>query len=639
MSATGPDRRRPAAAGRIETPAWSRRSTLLQMPTPLGPLPSTPDSVFGSSTGAGIRVAIIDTGIEADHPALDRSIDREGGVAFSVDDRTDQVVRVDGPHDDVYGHGTACAGIIHALAPDATITSVRVLDHELRGRAAAFLAGLTWAVDAGFDVINLSLGASPRKWALAFHEVCDRGYFANSFIVTAANNVPRDSFPSLFASVTSVAANRSSDPLRYHANPDPPTEFLARGIDVEVPWRGRSTIVTTGNSFAAPHIAAFAALIKANHPQLRPFHVKAALWASAANVREAMTIDRASRLPSRSSWTAAAAPPRPTPSTASPEPGRSPSPPSSPPPSAAVAAEPSPRDGGATDTTSSRPDHAQPGPLARWLGDGTADQTVVATPWGPIHRGQRDGRPIRIRLIDTTTIANEGLRNRLVAGLRRMAQLDHRHLTPLIDLVVEAGTVVIVTPDHPGAVERFRASGPTLAGALAITVSALEGLDAAHRAGVLHGDLRPASVVVDPGGVVQVTDVGVAAAATSHVRSNATVEGRAWDHVAPEHLRGGAIGPFTDVHGAGVLLFELLSGHLPYPSAPSLGRAIELRTERPRSLAELCPTAPTDLVAVADQAVDPDPTVRPPTARALAQALAEVARRELGPDWSGGALH
>ena len=119
-------------------------------------------------------------------------------------------------------------------------------------------------------MINLSLGASKRDWALAFHDTCDRGYFNNSFIVTAANNVHRDSFPSLFASVTSVASNGSSDPLRFHFNPEPPTEFLARGIDVDVPWLNGSTITTTGNSFAAPHIAAFAALIKAEHPGAPP---------------------------------------------------------------------------------------------------------------------------------------------------------------------------------------------------------------------------------------------------------------------------------------------------------------------------------------------------------------------------------
>jgi subtilisin family serine protease len=154
-------------------------------------------------------------------------------------------------------------------------------------KAAGFLHGLAWAVDRGFDVINLSLGTTRQEWALPFYELCDRAYFANSVVVTAANNTAKPSFPSLFASVMSVACNLATDPWRYHVSPDPPTEFLARGIDVEVAWKGGGTMSMTGNSFAAPHISALAALVRAKHPSLRPFQVKTVLWAAAANVREA----------------------------------------------------------------------------------------------------------------------------------------------------------------------------------------------------------------------------------------------------------------------------------------------------------------------------------------------------------------
>ena len=106
-------------------------------------------------------------------------------------------------------------------------------------------------------------------------------------MVTAANNLAKSSFPSLYASVASVACNLSKDPFRFHFNPEPPTEFLAPGIDVEVSWRGGTRVVGTGNSYAAPHIAGIAALIKSKHPDLRPFQLKTVLWATAANVREA----------------------------------------------------------------------------------------------------------------------------------------------------------------------------------------------------------------------------------------------------------------------------------------------------------------------------------------------------------------
>ncbi len=276
------------------TPAWARDGSLLDVTDAPRLDELTPEWAWGGADGRGVRVAVIDSGVDADHPLLDDCVDRDGAVAFAVHDG--EVVRTDGPHGDAFGHGTACAGIIHSLAPAARITSVKVLGVGLRGKAAAFLAGLTWAVDEGFDVVNLSLGTRKRDWALAFHDVCDRAYFGSSFVVTAANNVQRRSFPSLYASVTSVACNLGDDPFRYHFNPEPPTEFLARGIDVEAAWLDGQTIRTTGNSYAAPHISGIVALIRSKHPSLRPFHLKTVLWATAANVREASEPEMAGKL-------------------------------------------------------------------------------------------------------------------------------------------------------------------------------------------------------------------------------------------------------------------------------------------------------------------------------------------------------
>lgn len=250
---------------------------------------------FGGATGNGVRVAVIDSGIDAGHPGLQGAVDANGGASFSVDD-DGRVESVEGPHRDAFGHGTACAGIVHELAPDAKITSVKVLGDGLSGKAPAFLAGLRWAIDQGFDVINLSLGSSRRDTALAFHDLCDRAYFRGCVVVTAANNLLAPSYPSLFSSVISVASNFATDPRRFHYNPDPPTEFLARGIDVPVLWKDHETTVVTGNSYAAPHIVGLAALVRSKHRDLRPFQVKTVLWARAANVVESSQIEIAGRL-------------------------------------------------------------------------------------------------------------------------------------------------------------------------------------------------------------------------------------------------------------------------------------------------------------------------------------------------------
>ncbi|HUI49667.1 MAG TPA: S8 family serine peptidase [Acidimicrobiia bacterium] len=269
-------------------PAYSRDSQVLQLSGRVSLDHLSPEWAWGGATGAGVRVAVVDSGIDAGHPALGDCIDVDKCVELRDVDGT--VEEIHGSHGDAYGHGTACAGIIHMLAPQASITSVRVLGAGLTGKAAVFLRGLAWAVEQGFDVINLSLGTTRREWALPFYEVCDEAYFRNSFVVTAANNIMRPSFPCMFGAVTSVACNLSDDPLRFHYNPQPPTEFLARGIDVEIPWLDHGWISGTGNSYAAPHIAGFAALIRSKHPQLRPFQVKTVLWATAANVQDAPEI-------------------------------------------------------------------------------------------------------------------------------------------------------------------------------------------------------------------------------------------------------------------------------------------------------------------------------------------------------------
>lgn len=269
-----------------ELPAHARRSTEVRLSGAASLDDLSPAWAWGGATGRGVRVAIIDSGVEADHPALGGSVDAERSVVVSVGD--DGVVAVErGPHGDEVGHGTACAGIVHRLAPDARIVSVKVLGPRLSGSSQAFLAGLRWAVDEGIEVVNLSLGTRRRDWALAFYELCDEAYFRDTFVVTAANNVTFPTYPSLYASVASVACNLSRDPFRFHYNPEPPTEFLAPGVDVEIAWRHGTTITGTGNSYAAPHLAGIAALVRSKHPQLRPFQIKTVLWATAANVREA----------------------------------------------------------------------------------------------------------------------------------------------------------------------------------------------------------------------------------------------------------------------------------------------------------------------------------------------------------------
>ncbi len=235
------------------------------------------DWAFGGATGRGVSVCLIDSGVEADHPALAGRVRESVAVAF--DDGEPNVVA--DTAGDLFGHGTACGGLIVDMAPEVEIVSMRVLGADLKGRGRAFLAGLEWAIDRGVDVINLSLSSKSEALFADFHEVADRAYFAGVTLVGAANNARGPSYPSLFSSVVSVAAHDEPDPWRWYYNPRPPVEFGAWGVNVPIAWRDGGTTVATGNSFAAPHITGLVALLRSKRVGLTPFEAKAVLAATA----------------------------------------------------------------------------------------------------------------------------------------------------------------------------------------------------------------------------------------------------------------------------------------------------------------------------------------------------------------------
>lgn len=240
------------------------------------------EEAIGESNGEGVKVAVIDSGVDATHPALHDSI--QGYAAFQ---KTDEgIITITDPHSDESGHATACAGIIRSLAPACKLYSVKVLGKGSIGSGAIFIEGLRWAVANGMHVCNMSLGTTRKDFFAELHEVADLAYFQQVILVTAANNIPIPSFPSMYASVISVAAHEEQDPYRFYYNPHPPVEFGAPGIDVRVPWLGGQWIRGTGNSFAAPHMTGIVAKLLGKHPGLTPFQVKTILRALAANTAQ-----------------------------------------------------------------------------------------------------------------------------------------------------------------------------------------------------------------------------------------------------------------------------------------------------------------------------------------------------------------
>ncbi|HEU6443912.1 MAG TPA: S8 family serine peptidase [Gaiellaceae bacterium] len=263
-------------------PAWSLpagAAEALALPTEW-PGRVTREWAWGGSTGEGVRVCILDSGVEPDHPDVG---ELAGAVAVEVGP-DEGVTVVDDAEGDLCGHGTACAGIVRSLAPDCELHSVRVLGAGFTGSGTALLGGLRWAVEQGFQVINMSLSTTKSQFAGLLHEVADTAYFRRTVLVASAHNMPVESYPWRFSSVISVGSHEEPDAETFYYNPSPPVEFFARGVDVEVAWLGGSRARSTGNSFATPHMTGICARILGKHPELTPFQLKSALYLTANNV-------------------------------------------------------------------------------------------------------------------------------------------------------------------------------------------------------------------------------------------------------------------------------------------------------------------------------------------------------------------
>ena len=240
----------------------------------------TRDWAWGGSTGKGVRVCILDSGVDAGHPLVGE-IQQSVAVSIGPDDK---VIVEEDTEGDLCGHGTACAGIVRSLAPDCEIVSVRVLGAGFTGSGSVLLAGLRWAVEQGFDIVNMSLSTTKRQFAGILHELTDKAYFRRTVLVASAHNMPVESYPWKFSSVISVGSHEESDPLAFYYNPDPPVEFFARGVDVEVAWTGGAHIRCTWNSFATPHMSGLCALVLGKHRELTPFQLKSVLYLTSTNV-------------------------------------------------------------------------------------------------------------------------------------------------------------------------------------------------------------------------------------------------------------------------------------------------------------------------------------------------------------------
>jgi len=249
--------------------AFEAQPSQAESPFPYPPLSRT--AVWGGGTGRGVRVAVVDSGIDRTHPELSRcSI---GGVVVNQVGRRAAFAEYQGR--DAFGHGTACAGIISRLAPEAELFSVQVLGQNLRGMREIVVAGIRHAVGEGAHVINLSLGTTDPQFGLDLVHVMREAYERNVVVVAAAGyDASRADYPSCLPFPISVDYDYLPEPETYYVRPGKVIEFVAHGVQVHVPWLDHGYYKAVGSSFAAPHITGLVARIRSKHPHLTPSQIK-----------------------------------------------------------------------------------------------------------------------------------------------------------------------------------------------------------------------------------------------------------------------------------------------------------------------------------------------------------------------------
>lgn len=225
------------------------------------------DLAWPTNTGVGTNVAVVDTGIDLDHPDLN--------VIKGVDCTKGPNCDKGGSGDDDNGHGTHVAGIVGAsnnsigvvgVAPGANLYAVKALRQDGSGFLSDVIEGIEWAVNNNMNVINMSLGTSSDIQAM--HDAVDAANAAGVVVVAAAGNSgdgdPNTNdvgYPAKYSSVIAVSATASDDSTPSWSSEGAEVELAAPGVSVRSTIPGGSYGTFSGTSMASPHVAGTVALL------------------------------------------------------------------------------------------------------------------------------------------------------------------------------------------------------------------------------------------------------------------------------------------------------------------------------------------------------------------------------------------
>lgn len=232
---------------------------------------------------AGVVVAVVDTGVDLDHPDL------AGNVVSGYN-----VISPAGFPQDDHGHGTHVAGIVAAVTDNGVgvagvaggcrIMPVKVLNNVGEGTDFDVATGIQWAVGNGAGIINMSLGGPDYSYALA--EAVDYAYGKNVLLIAAAGNDGMGSilYPAAFPRVTAVGATDSADRLASFSNYGDVLDIVAPGVSVFSTLWNNSYAYLSGTSMATPHVAGVAALVQSLRPDYTNDQVENALKAGCVDL-------------------------------------------------------------------------------------------------------------------------------------------------------------------------------------------------------------------------------------------------------------------------------------------------------------------------------------------------------------------
>ena len=260
--------------------------------------------------------------------------------------------------------------------------------------------------------------------------------------------------------------------------------------------------------------------------------------------------------------------------------------------------------------------------------------------WGLVLSGRHRqlDRVVAIKQLPRAFAADQAVRGRFTSEARLLASLDHPHIVPVYDYVERDGLCLLVMELLPGGTvwSRFTEEGFTQPAAVAVVLAGAAGLHAAHGRHVLHRDVKPENLMFSATGTLKVTDFGIAKV----VGGNQTLATRAGEvlgtpaYIAPEQARGALLSAATDVYALATMLYELLSGQLPFvDDGDAMALLFKHAFEAPVPLSERIPDVPSALADVVMRGLATDPTERYESAEAFAVALAKTCTAAWGPGW------